>query len=154
MDCFRQLQREGGPTPGIDGISPVDVSLREFGHIAAKLSQVLIKGSYRPQQTRRVAINKLGTDEKRILKIGVLLDRVVGKALHEALQPIWETIYLPQSYGFRPGHSAWQMLAAVIAMETGHREIPGRQVLLQWMERAYQRWCTCRERVHRQTVRG
>jgi RNA-directed DNA polymerase len=112
---FRQLQREGGPAPGIDGISPADVSLGEFGHIAAKLSQVLIDGRYRPQQTRRVAIDKLGTDEKRILKIGVLLDRVVGKALHETLQPIWETIYLPQSYGFRPGRSAWQMLAAVVA---------------------------------------
>ena len=114
VDCFRKLQREGGPAPGIDGISPADVSLSEFGHIAAKLSQVLIKGSYRPQQTRRVAIDKLGTDEKRILKIGVLLDRVVGKALHETLQPIWETIYLPQSYGFRPGHSVWQMLAAAV----------------------------------------
>lgn len=115
VDCFRQIQREGGPAPGIDGISPADVSLREFGHIAEKLSKVLMSGRYRPQPTRRVAIDKPGSDEKRVLKIGVLLDRVVGKALHEALQPIWETIYLPQSFGFRPGRSPWQMLAAIMA---------------------------------------
>ena len=72
-----------------------------------------------------MAIDKPGTDEKRVLKIGVLLDRVVGKALHEALQPIWETIYLPQSFGFRPGRSAWQMLAAIIAT----REAEDRWVL-------------------------
>jgi len=115
VDCFRQIQREGGPAPGIDGISPADVGLREFGYIAEKLSKVLMAGRYRPQPTRRVAIDKPGSDEKRVLKIGVLLDRVVGKALHEALQPIWESIYLPQSFGFRPGRSPWQMLAAIMA---------------------------------------
>jgi hypothetical protein len=30
VDCFRQLQREGGPAPGIDGISPADVSRGDF----------------------------------------------------------------------------------------------------------------------------
>lgn len=122
VDCFRQLQREGGPAPGIDGISPADVSMREFGCFADHLSKTLIQGSYRPQRTRRVAIDKPGTHEKRILKIGVLVDRVVGKALHEGLQPYWEQIYRPQSYGFRPGRSAWQMLAAMeSAMEAENR---------------------------------
>ena len=49
------------------------------------------------------------------MKIGVTLDRVVGKALHESLQPFWEKVYLRNSFGFRPGRSAWQMLAELEA---------------------------------------
>ena len=89
--------------------------MSDFGEIAQKLSQAIHEKRWRPQKTRQQPIPKPGTDEKRILKIGVTIDRVVGKALHEALQPFWEKVYLRNSFGFRPRRSAWQMLAELEA---------------------------------------
>ena len=111
MDCVRKLVREGGPAAGVDGISPRDISMSNFVRIVKQLSAALMEKRWRPQRTRLQPIPKPGTDEKRILKIGVALDRVVGKALHESLQPFWEKAYLRNSFGFRPGRSVWQMVA-------------------------------------------
>lgn len=115
VDCFRKLQREGGPAGGIDGISPRQISVSEFGDIAEKLSAALLDKRWRPQKTRQVPIPKPNTTEKRVLKIGTMLDRVVGKALHEVLQPSWERIYLRNSFGFRPDRSVWQTIAELEA---------------------------------------
>ena len=35
----------------------------------------------------------------------------MSAALHRALTPMWERIFLPCSYGFRPGRNTWDMLA-------------------------------------------
>jgi retron-type reverse transcriptase len=120
VDSFRKLVEEGGPAAGIDGISPRDISILDFGPIAAKLSAALLDKTWRPRKTRQQPIPKPGTDEYRILKIGVTLDRVVGKALHEKLQPFLEKVYLRNSFGFRPGRSVWQMLAELTATMEKH----------------------------------
>jgi hypothetical protein len=67
---------------------------------------------YRPQPGRRVAIPKPGGGQ-RVLTIRGILDRVVSRALAEALTPLWERVFLPQSMGFRPHRGVWDMLAAV-----------------------------------------
>jgi RNA-directed DNA polymerase len=115
VDCFRKLVQEGGPAAGIDGISPREISMSDFGQIAGKLSVAMLERRWQPQKTRLQPIPKPGTNEKRILKIGVTLDRVVGKALHEALQPFWEKVYLRNSFGFRNGRSVWQMVGELEA---------------------------------------
>jgi hypothetical protein len=115
VDCFRKLVQEGGPAAGIDGISPRNISMSDFGQIAGKLSEAILEKRWQPQKTREQPIPKPGTTEKRILKIGVTLDRVVGKALHESLQPFWEKVYLRNSFGFRNGRSVWQMVAELEA---------------------------------------
>ena len=120
MDCFRKLVREGGPAAGIDGISPQQISLKDFGEIAGKLSKAIMEGKWRPQKTRQQPIPKPGTTEKRTLKIGVTLDRIVGKSLHETLQPVWEKLYLKNSFGFRPERSVWQMIAELEATMEKH----------------------------------
>src|SRR5262249_52560645 len=56
-------------------------------------------------------VAKEGTNGGRRLKIGTVADRVVGKALHEAWWPFWESRFLDCSYGFRAGRSTWMMLA-------------------------------------------
>ena len=40
-------------------------------------------------------------------------DRVVHAALHELLRPFLEAEFEPESYGFRPGRSVQQAVAAV-----------------------------------------
>ena len=47
----------------------------------------------------------------RTLRLRNVADRVVSSALHRALTPLWEAVFLPRSMGFRPGRSAWGLLA-------------------------------------------
>ncbi len=109
--CYLQLLREGGPAAGVDGVHAADLSPSEAGDYMGVLSRCILNGTYRPQPVRAVAIPKPGTDEYRTLKIGVLGDRVVGKALHNAWTLFWEQRFLRCSYGFRPRRSTWTLLA-------------------------------------------
>jgi hypothetical protein len=47
----------------------------------------------------------------RTLSVGNLCDRVVAAALNNALGGLWEAVFLPCSYGFRPRRGVWLLLA-------------------------------------------
>jgi RNA-directed DNA polymerase len=82
-------------------------SIREFGRRLAenleKLHEELRTGTYQPRPIRRVYIDKPGSTEKRPLGIPAVRDRVVQTALCPVIEPIFERVFIPQSYGFRPG---------------------------------------------------
>ncbi|GET44496.1 reverse transcriptase domain-containing protein [Microseira wollei] len=63
--------------------------------------------------TRRVWIPKPGKDEKRPLGITPMYDRTLQNVVKAALEPEWEALFEPNSYGFPPGRSAhdaiWQV---------------------------------------------
>jgi hypothetical protein len=113
-DCYQELRREGGRAPGIDRVT-YDLGNSEAGTILGHLSAKLLDGSYRPRPTRPVPIPKPGAGGVRTLRLGVVCDRVVGKALYRALGPAWEGVFLPCSWGFRPGRGPWHMLATLEA---------------------------------------
>ena len=62
---------------------------------------------------RRVWIEKAGSKEKRPLGRPTVRDRIVQKALHIVLEPIFERDFAGQSYGFRPGRNARQAVERV-----------------------------------------
>jgi RNA-directed DNA polymerase len=63
---------------------------------------------------RRVLIPKPGKpDERRPLGIPVMLDRAHQALVKLALEPEWEARFEPNSYGFRPGRSAHDAVAAI-----------------------------------------
>ena len=119
--CYRELAYRGGRAAGVDGLRYPDLSQYEAGDLVGDLSGRVLDKSYRPQPPRRVEIPKPGTTRTRTLSIPAVLDRVVAKAVHDALSPHWEERFLPCSWGFRPGKSTWGMLATVAACvrETG-----------------------------------
>jgi RNA-directed DNA polymerase len=67
-----------------------------------KLQEELRTGSYQPRPIRRVYIEKPGSLDKRPLGIPCVRDRVVQAALRLVVEPIFERIFQPGSYGFRP----------------------------------------------------
>ena len=65
-----------------------------------------LKLTGKSQPTRRVWIPKPGKDEKRPLGIPTMYDRALQGVLKNALEPEWEAVFEPNSYGFRPGRCA------------------------------------------------
>nr|UCS09775.1 hypothetical protein [Oedocladium carolinianum] len=62
---------------------------------------------------RRVWIPKPGKIEKRPLGIPTIQDRAKQALAKLALEPEWEAIFEPNSYGFRPGRSALDAIEAI-----------------------------------------
>ena len=83
----------GKKTAGVDGVK----SLTPIARI--KLAkQLRIKG--KSKATRRVWIPKPGKDEKRPLGIPTMHDRALQGVVKNAIEPEWEAVFEPNSYGF------------------------------------------------------
>ncbi|NET59453.1 MAG: group II intron reverse transcriptase/maturase [Symploca sp. SIO2E6] len=97
---------QGKNTPGVDGVS------RLRNHQKVKLAQKL-KFNDKSQPTKRVWIPKPGKEEKRPLGIPTIEERAKQALMKLALEPEWEAKFEPNSYGFRPGRSAHDAIAAI-----------------------------------------
>ena len=106
--ALRRVRSNKG-SPGIDGMT-VD-KLRDYllEHWPA-IREQLIAGKYKPSAVKRVLIQKPEGGERK-LGIPTVLDRFIQQAILQVLQPIWDSTFSDQSYGFRPGHSAHQAVA-------------------------------------------
>jgi hypothetical protein len=72
---------------GVDHVSIEDYAENLDANLA-RLSEALRTGSYRPQAIRRHYIPKQGSQEKRLLGIPTVPDRVVRTALRMVIEPI------------------------------------------------------------------
>ncbi|WP_375509693.1 group II intron reverse transcriptase/maturase [uncultured Nostoc sp.] len=89
---------QGKKTAGVDGIKSLPPKAR-----LELAGQLKLTGESKP--TRRVWIPKPGGEEKRPLGIPVMYDRALQAVVKAALEPEWEAVFEPNSYGFRPGRS-------------------------------------------------
>jgi RNA-directed DNA polymerase len=113
MAGWEQVRRNKGAA-GVDGVT-IDHIVNEEGgpqRLVEELHEELRSKTYRPQAVRRVYIPKPDGRE-RPLGIPCVRDRVVQTAALLILEPIFEADFEECSYGFRPGRSAHQALAAV-----------------------------------------
>ena len=70
---------------------------------------------------RRVFIPKTGSTKLRALGIPVIADRALQALTVNALEPEWEARFEPKSYGFRPGRSCQDAIAAIFWTVAGTR---------------------------------
>src|SRR5581483_1875086 len=107
---YYELKTRGGKAPGPDGFTYADWGRREVASILRELNAAICAGQYRPQPSRPVPIPK-ATGGVRTLRVANLCDRVLATALHQAMERVWEPVFLPCSMGFRPGRGVLRLLA-------------------------------------------
>lgn len=78
-----------------------------------RLHEELRTGTYQPRSILRVYIEKEGSRDKRSLGIPSVRDRVVQTALRLVIEPIFERVFHPRSFGFRPGRGCKDALREV-----------------------------------------
>ena len=96
----------GRKTAGVDGKKLLSPKAR-----IKLIGQLKPTGKSNP--TRRVWIPKPGKDEKRPLGIPTIYDRTLQALFKHALEPEWESLFEPNSYGFRPGRSCQDAVWAI-----------------------------------------
>lgn len=91
---------------GIDGMEVKELHgyLKEHW---LEVRKALESGMYRPSPVRRVEIPKPDGGVRQ-LGIPTVLDRLIQQAIAQVLTPLFEVVFSPHSYGFRPGRSAHQ----------------------------------------------
>lgn len=97
---------------GVDGITVARFEKTAQGGLLA-LDEHLNKGVYQPKPAKRVWIPKPGSTEQRPIGIPTVRDRIVETSLKMVIEPIFESSFHPQSYGFRPGRGTKDALRQV-----------------------------------------
>jgi RNA-directed DNA polymerase len=107
--ALAQVRRNKG-APGVDGMTVDNLAAHLRDHWPEIRIQ-LLNGTYKPQPVRRVDIPR-ASGGTRGLGIPTVLDRFIQQAVMQVLQEEWDPTFSPSSYGFRPGRSAHQAVAA------------------------------------------
>ena len=117
--ALRRVKANKG-SPGVDGMT-VD-ALPDYLRVHwPRHRDELLDGTYTPSPVKRVEIPK---PDGGVRKLGVptVLDRFIQQAVLQVLQPETDPTFSPHSYGFRPGRSAHQAVAAAQAhLASGYR---------------------------------
>ncbi|MGW2940161.1 reverse transcriptase domain-containing protein, partial [Streptomyces sp. NPDC001156] len=104
---------KGARTAGVDGHTARSITLSTgVENFLGRLRESLKDRSFRPLPVRERMIPKAGGKLRR-LGINSVSDRVVQASLKLVLEPIFETDFLPCSYGFRPNRRAHDAVAEV-----------------------------------------
>ncbi len=113
---------KGARTAGVDGRTARSVAAEQgVEEFLDELRSQLRDRSFRPLPVRERMIPKAGGKLRR-LGIPTVADRVVQASLKLVLEPIFETDFLPCSYGFRPKRRAHDAVAEVHYLASSPRK--------------------------------
>ena len=101
-------ENQGRNTPGVDGVKVLSHEKKIELAYGLKLDG-------KSKAIRRVYIPRVGAKKKGLRPLGILTieDRAKQMLAKLALEPEWEAIFESNSYGFRPGRSCHDAIAAL-----------------------------------------
>lgn len=108
--AYKKVRSNAG-SAGIDQISMDEYDSKRSEHLY-KLWNRMASGSYFPAPVKEVEIPKKD-GKMRKLGIPTISDRVAQMVVKDYLEPRFEKLFSPHSYGYRPGKNAHQALSAV-----------------------------------------
>jgi RNA-directed DNA polymerase len=109
-DAYQRTRKDGAV--GVDGQTAEDYAANLMDNLQGLLDRAK-SGTYQAPPVRRVHIPKGTGNETRPIGIPTFEDKVLQRAVVMVLESVYEQDFLDCSYGFRPGRSAHQALAAL-----------------------------------------
>src|SRR5271169_1070865 len=108
-EAYKAVKSNGGAA-GVDGqtIEQFEADLRNNLY---KIWNRMSSGTYFPPPVKAVEIPKPHGGGTRILGVPTVADRIAQTMVALRLEPRTESIFHPDSYGYRPGKSAHDALA-------------------------------------------
>lgn len=109
-EAYKKVRSNQG-SAGVDQISMDEFDAERSKHLY-KIWNRMASGSYFPPPVKEVEIPK---KDGKIRKLGIptIGDRVAQMVVKEYLEPRFEQIFSPHSYGYRPNRNAHQALESV-----------------------------------------
>jgi RNA-directed DNA polymerase len=121
LDSFKAVKRNRGAA-GIDKVS-IQMFEANLADNLRALMRDLKTGSFQPHPLRRHLIPKNET-EFRPLGIPAVRDRVAQEVVRRLLDPIFEPLFHPSSYGFRRQRNCHMAVEAALELhEAGSRDV-------------------------------
>ena len=116
VDNLRQIhgRMDGKKATGVDKVDKESYGKNLEANLQALVDRMKT-GAYYPQPSRRVYIDKPGSNKKRPLGISCYEDKLVENAVAEMLTEVYEPKFLDFSYGFRPRRNCHQAMHEVIS---------------------------------------
>jgi RNA-directed DNA polymerase len=105
QEAFGKVRDNKGAA-GVDGQSIADFE-SDLQNNLYKIWNRMSSGTYFPPPVRAVEIPKAGGSGVRVLGVPTVADRVAQTVVAMFLEPAVEKVFHPDSYGYRPGRSAF-----------------------------------------------
>lgn len=103
-----------GAAGGIDGITIEEFNKDKINRIK-QLKEDLLNRAWKPQPYLQITIAKTKTpNEKRILGMAVVRDKIVQQAIRKIIEPRFERLFLDNSYAYRPGRGALKTIKYIV----------------------------------------
>jgi RNA-directed DNA polymerase len=109
LQAWKAVRRNKGGA-GVDGLT-IEQTWQHLKQHWPVIREKLLAGGYRPAAVRCVTIPK-PNGGSRTLGIPTVQDRLIQQAMHQALNAALDGTMSDHSYGFRPGRSAHDAIAA------------------------------------------
>jgi len=103
---------DGKKAVGIDGVRKAVYAENLTNNLDVLVTR-LRRESYKPNDSRRVYIEKPGSSKKRPLGISCYEDKLVETNVAQLLEIVYEPIFKDFSYGFRPGRNCHRAIKKV-----------------------------------------
>ena len=111
---------DGKKAVGVDGVRKEDYAENLTDNLDDLVTR-LRHESYKPNDSRRVYIEKPGSSKKRPLGISCYEDKLVETNVAQLLEIVYEPIFKDCSYGFRPGRNCHQAIKKVMDEVQRHK---------------------------------
>lgn len=110
--CFHEL--DGSKAVGINKVTKAEYA-KELDKNLDKLVSRLKGGTYFPRPSKRVYIDKPGTNKKRPLGMSCFEDKLIERAINKILVAVYEPKFLDYSYGFRPNRNCHMAISRLLS---------------------------------------
>ena len=105
--------RKNGGSPGIDGVTIRELKKDGIEPLLTEIQSELKARTYKPSPLKRVYIPK-SNGKQRPLSIPTVKDRITQTAIKIIIEPIFESGFEPNSFGFRPDKSAHNAVDEIV----------------------------------------